>query len=189
MGEEGLAKYEAEIMNKKNNTIPKRAIFQLDASTCELENLSIPQSTEEMVVSLIDTSSQNNKFTKPVVVCEDESMDTAKFIPPSKVDRSGGGNRVSFSLLGSVKPAVVHTEREKVVQFIQLGRLNQPYTNFMLPTLKEVLERSNIFGSELDDVNKTPQPKQSVAQWLNNLNTPESLANDSFKKLKNVSSV
>lgn len=187
--EEGLAKYEAEIMNMRNNTIPKRATFQLDASTCELENISIPQSTEEMVVSLGDTGSQNNKFTKPFVVSRDESMDKAKFKPPSKVDRSGGGNRVSFSLLGSVKPAVVHTERDKVVQFIQLGRLNQSYSNCMLPTLKEVLERSNIFGSELDDVTKTPQPNHSVAQWLNNLNTPESLANDSFEKLKNVGSV
>merc|ERR1719233_2144695 len=66
--------------------------------------------------------------------------------------------------------------RDKIVSFMQLGRLATPtVSTATMPSLREILAKTSSCTSELGDPTTTPQPRQSVAQWLRNIHTPDSI--------------
>lgn len=192
--EERLASYETEVARLDSGSISgRRASFNLDVSTFELERVSLPPDTEEMVASMGEpsyqisplTMSTKRKKNRRVSISKDQlpTVDQAPLstslyarpTPPPKIS-STRPMKVSFSLVGRIHHSIAQPRRDKVVSYIQLGRLApQPTFTASLPSLRDILAKTSSCASDLGDPDITPLPKQSVAQWLRNLHTPDSL--------------
>merc|ERR1719427_1450087 len=128
-------------------------------------------------------SSGGSKQSPTVKTAQDEPSDSVFPVPAVSKDPTKKSNtkasttktmKVSFCLVGRVRSSTSHPKRDKVVSFLQLGRLATS-TPASLPSLRDILAKSSSCASEIGDPDTTPQPKKSVAQWLRNLHTPDSM--------------
>jgi len=182
MEEERLASHEAEIARLGSESSGRRASFNLDISTCELERVSVPQDTADMVASIGEEGQercsplqQQIQAANDVnnIKCSEPVISTVKTNTKQSTSKA---MKVSFSLVGRVRSSIPKPSRDKVVSFLQLGRLATPtITTSSLPSLRDILAKTSSATSELGDPGTTPQPRKAVAQWLRNIHTPDSM--------------
>eukprot|EP00092_Neocalanus_flemingeri_P085519 GFUD01107620.1.p1 GENE.GFUD01107620.1~~GFUD01107620.1.p1 ORF type:complete len:673 (-),score=261.58 GFUD01107620.1:89-2026(-) len=130
------------------------------------------QSPRGRATTFKDHQSESNPSIPSMPVLNDSTR-TNQPLPKASTTRP---MKVSFSLVGRVQSSFSRPRRDKVVSFIQLGRLaDQTPVSASLPSLRDILAKSSSCASEMGDPATTPQPRQSVAQWLRNLHTPDSI--------------